>query len=152
MSEIHRDLSSGETDVTKARRLKGNLGISFQGTIKAGAFDIPESLAKQLLAQPNPDSSINADVVQPWINGSDVTGRPRSMWIINFAEMRMAEASLYEAPFEYVNKNIRSKRQRNRDLRFRTYWWRLGRSRVQFRESVQSLDRYIATPSSLSEE
>ena len=146
VSEIYTDLSSGVTDVTKAKRLKGSLGISFQGTIKAGAFDIPESLAKQLLAQPNPDGRSNSDVVQPWINGSDVTGRPRSMWIINFAEMEIEEASLYEAPFEYVDKNIRPNRQRNRDLRFRTYWWRLGRSRVQFRESVQPLDRYIVTP------
>ena len=146
VSEIYTNLRSGETDVTKARRLKGNIGISYQGTIKAGKFDILESLAKQFLAQPNPDGRSNSDVVQPWINGSDITGRPRGMWIINFAEMPIDSASLYEAPFEYVSRNIRPIRLRNRDLRFRTYWWRLGRSRVQFRESVKSLDRYIATP------
>ena len=146
VSEIYTNLRSGETDVTKARRLKENLDISFQGVIKVGPFDISKVVARAMLQHPNPDSRNNRDVVQPWVNGSDITGRSRNMWIINFSEMPMERASLYESPFEYVNKNIRSLRLKNRDLRFRTYWWRLGRSRVQFRETVKSLDRYIATP------
>ena len=146
VSEIYTNLRSGETDVTKARRLKENLGISFQGVIKAGAFDISNAVARAMLQHPNPDGRNNRDVVQPWVNGSDITGRSRKMWLINFSEMPMESASLYESPFEYVNENIRSLRLKNRDLRFRTYWWRLGRSRLQFRETVKSLDRYIATP------
>ena len=146
VSEIYTNLRSGETDVTKARRLKESLDISFQGTIKAGKFDIVDSQAQLLLQQPNPDGRSNQDVVQPWINGTDIAGRSRSMWIINFAEMEMQEASLYEAPFEHVNKGIRAKRLRNRDPRFRKYWWRLGRSRVQFRKSIKALERYIVTP------
>ena len=146
VSEIYTNLRSGETDVTKARRLKENLGISFQGVIKAGPFDISKVVARAMLQHPNPDGGNNRDVVQPWVNGSDITGRSRNMWVINFSEMPMERASLYESPFEYVNENIRALRLKNRDLRFRTYWWRLGRSRVQFRETVESLDRYIATP------
>ena len=146
VSEIYTNLRSGETDVTIARRLKESLDISFQGTIKAGKFDIVDSQAQLLLQQPNPDGRSNQDVVQPWINGTDIAGRSRGMWIINFAEMEMQEASLYEAPFEYVNKEIRAKRLRNRDPRFRKYWWRLGRSRVQFRKSIEALERYIVTP------
>ena len=146
VSEIYTNLRSGETDVTKARRLKENLGISFQGVIKAGAFEINRAEAREMLQYPNPDGRDNRDVVQPWVNGSDITGRSRNMWIINFSEMPMESASLYESPFEYVNENIRPRRQENRDSRFRTYWWRLGRSRVRFRETVKSLDRYIATP------
>ena len=34
VSEIYTNLRSGETDVTKARRLKENLGIAFQGPVK----------------------------------------------------------------------------------------------------------------------
>ena len=146
VSEIYTNLRSGETDVTKARRLKENLGISFQGVIKAGAFEISEAVARAMLQHPNPDGRNNRDVAQPWVNGSDITGRSRNMWIINFSEMPMESASLYESPFEYVDENVRSGRLKNRDLRFRTYWWRLGRSRVQFREAVKSLDRYIVTP------
>ena len=146
VSEIYTNLRSGETDVTKAQRLKENLGISFQGVIKAGAFDISEAVAQAMLRQPNPDGRSNLDVVQPWINGSDITGQSRNMWIINFAELPMESASLYESPFEYVKENIRPRRLENRDSRFRKNWWRLGRSRVNYRETVKSLDRYIATP------
>ena len=146
VSKIHTDLSSGETDVTKAGRLKGNLGISFQGPVKVGKFDISDSEARAMLQHPNPGGRSNREVVQPWMNGSDITGRPRSMWIINFAEMPMEEASLHEAPFEYVRKSIRPGRLKNRDWQRRTYWWRLGRSGRDWQEAVKALERYIATP------
>ena len=113
VSEIYTNLRSGETDVTKARRLKENLGISFMGDTKGGPFDIPEALAKQLLAHPNPDRRPNSDVVRPWINGLDITRRPRHMWIIDFPPgMTLEEAALYEAPFEYVKQNVKPKRDR----------------------------------------
>ena len=32
-----------------------------------------------MLAAPNPDGRSNADVVRPWVNGKDLTGRPRDM-------------------------------------------------------------------------
>ncbi len=146
VSEIYTDLSSGETDVTKAHRLKENRGISFQGPVKVGKFDISDSEARAMLQHSNPDGRSNREVVQPWMNGSDITGRPRSMWIINFAEMPMEEASLHEAPFEYVRKNIKPGRLKNRDWQRRTYWWRLGRSGRDWQEAVKPLERYIATP------
>ena len=100
VSKIYTNLTSGETDTTKARKLKENLGIAFMGDTKGGPFDIPEGLAKQLLAQPNPDGRSNEDVVRPWINGSDITGRRRNMWIIDFPPgTTLEEAALYEAPF-----------------------------------------------------
>ena len=45
------------------------------GDTKGGPFDIPESLAGQFLSRPNPDGRDNADVVRPWMNGSDITRR-----------------------------------------------------------------------------
>ena len=145
VSEIHTDLSSGETDVTKARRLKENRGISFQGPVKVGKFDIAESVARAMFRHPNPDGRSNRNVIQPWMNGSDITGRPRDMWIINFREMSIEEASLYESPFEYVLKNIKPARLKNRDWQRRTYWWRLGRSGRDWQEAAKPLERYVAT-------
>ena len=54
VSEIFTNLRSGETDVTKARRLAENLGISFMGDTKGGPFDISESQAKAVPVQPKP--------------------------------------------------------------------------------------------------
>ena len=146
VSEIYTNLRSGKTDVTKARRLKENLGISFQGPVKVGKFDIVKSVAHAMVRYPNPDGRSNRDVVQPWVNGSDITGRPRNMWIINFNEMPIDEASLYESPFEYVRNNIEPLRSKNRDWQRRTYWWRLGRSGRDLQEAAKPLERYIVTP------
>ena len=146
VSEIYTDLSSGETDVTKARRLKENLGISFMGDTKGGPFDIPESRAKQLLAQPNPDGRPNSDVVRPWINGSDITRRSRGMWIVDFPPgMPMEEAALYEAPFEYVVENVKPTRIENKREAYAQQWWLHMEPRPGMRAVLSGLQRYIVT-------
>ena len=97
VSQIYTNLRSGETDVTKTRRLKENLGIAFMGDTKGGPFDIPRAMARRLLAQPNPDGRSNRDVVRPWVNASDITGRPRDKWIVDFPPgTTLEEAALYE--------------------------------------------------------
>ena len=145
VSEIYTNLTSGETDVTNAGRLKENLGIAFMGDTKGGPFDIDDGLAKQLLAQPNPDGRSNEDVVRPWINGSDITGRRRNMWIIDFPPgTTFEEAALYEAPFEYVRKNVKPKRETSRTTI--KEWWMHERPRVEMRAAIHGLDRIIVTP------
>ena len=80
--------------------------------VKGGAFDIPEDVALAMLASPNPDGRSNADVVRPWVNGLDITRRPRDMWIIDFGvNTPIEEAMLYEAPFEYVKEHVKPIRE-----------------------------------------
>ena len=144
VSEIYTNLTSGETDVTKAGRLKENLGIAFMGDTKGGPFDIDDALAKRLLAHPNPDGRSNSDVVRPWINGSDITGRRRNMWIIDFPlGTTLEEAALYEAPFEYVRENVKPKRDASRTTI--KEWWIHERPRVEMRDAIHGLDRIIVT-------
>ncbi len=145
VSQIYTNLRSGETDVTKARRLKENLGIAFMGDTKGGPFDITEAQARQLLAQPNPDGRSNRDVVRPWINGADITGRPRNMWIIDFPPgTTLEEAALYEAPFEYVLERVKPERDDSRTTI--KEWWMHERPRVEMRAAILGLDRVIVTP------
>ena len=144
VSEIYTNLTSGETDVTKAGRLKKNLGIAFMGDTKGGPFDIDDGLARRLLTEPNPDGRSNEDVVRPWINGSDITGRRRNMWIIDFPPgTTLEEAALYEAPFEYVRENVKLKRDVSRTTI--KEWWIHERPRVVMRAAIQGLDRIIIT-------
>ena len=115
------------------------------GDTKGGPFDIDDGLAKQLLAQPNPDGRSNEDVVRPWINGIDITRRRRNMWIIDFPPgTTFEEAALYEAPFEYVNKNVKPKRETSRTTI--KEWWMHERPRVDMRAAILGLDRIIVTP------
>ena len=141
---INANLTGG-ADLTAAQRLKGNLGIAFMGDTKGGPFDIPESVAIQMLAQPNPDGRNNRDVVRPRVNGKDITSRSSNTWIIDFGvDLPMDESALYEAPFEYVNTHVRPNREKSRSKI--SNWWLHERPRPEMRQALQGLERYIATP------
>ena len=84
VSAINPDLTTG-VDLTQARRLDENTGLSFMGDTKGGSFDISGAGAREMLAAVgNVNGRPNSDVVVPWINGEDITGRPRDMFIIDF--------------------------------------------------------------------
>ncbi len=146
VAEIHSNLTSG-VDLTKARRLRENLGISFMGDTKGGPFDIPEDLATEMLSKPNPDGRSNRDVVRPWVNGLDITRRPRKMSIVDFGVgMPVEEAALFEAPFEYIQANVKPIRLRNRMKSHASIWWIHLRPRSKMRNALAGLGRYLATP------
>ena len=70
------------------------------GDTKGGPFDIDAATARALLAAPNPDGRSNAQVVRPWVNGENITGRDATLWIVDFPPATSAhEAAMYEAPF-----------------------------------------------------
>ena len=143
--EIHSNLTAG-IDVTKARRLKENLGLSFMGDTKGGKFDIPGAVAREMLASPNPDGRSNREVVRPWRNGFDIGKRPRGMWIIDFGvEMSEQNAALHEAPFEYVRTHVRPTRAKNKRASYAEKWWLHAEARSGMRNALSGLRRYIAT-------
>jgi len=142
---IHANLTTG-TDLTQARRLRENLGLSFQGPVKVGKFEVTEAVAREMLTSPNPDGRRNRDVIRPWLNGADLTGRPRRMSIIDFGEIPEREAALYEAPFEHVRAVVRPARLKAKRLHRAENWWLHGETGAGLRAAVKSLQRYIATP------
>ena len=145
VSNINADLTGG-ADLTQAKTLAENAYLSFMGDIKVGPFEITSEVAQELLRQPNPDGKPNSDVIKRWMIGRDINQAPRDMWIIDFGpEMSEGDAALYEAPFEYVRTNVKPGRDGNRDSRFRNYWWLHGRPRIEMREALTGLTRYIGT-------
>ena len=143
VESINANLTAG-ADLTNARPLAENIGIAFMGDTKGGPFDIPDSLAQEMLNSPNPHGKSNANVVRPWLNGKDITHRPRGMWIVDFGDMPLERAALYETPFEYVNTHVRPQRESSRSRVFN--WWLHERPRPEMRQALRNLDRYIATP------
>jgi len=145
---IHANLTAGTgIDLTKAKLLASNAGISFEGTKKYGAFDIPGDLARQWLKLPNPNSRPNSDVVKPWVNGQAITRRNPDKWIIDFGtNMAESVAALYEAPFSHVDEYVKPYRNKVRRERTRRNWWIHEEARVSLREALRELPRYIATP------
>lgn len=145
VASINANLTAG-TDLTKARRLRENLNIAFQGPVKVGPFDIADNLALSMLEASNPHGKPNSEVVMPWVNGLDITRRPRGMRIIDFGDMSAEDAALFEAPFEYLSSHVKTLRAKNRDRQRRVNWWRLGRSGDDLKRAVAPLGRYIVTP------
>jgi hypothetical protein len=93
----------------------------------------------------NPNGRSNAEILRPWVNGKDFTGRPSDTWIIDFGEITETAAALFEAPFEYVRTHIKPFRDKNADRQRREKWWRLGRSGSDLREATKGLRRVIGT-------
>ena len=147
VSRINSDLTSG-IDVTKAKELVQNRQTAFVGAYKKGSFDIAGNLAREWLRLPmNPNGRPNADVLKPWSNAGDVTGRPKDKWIIDFGhEITAREAALYEAPFAYVLDKVKPDRSGNRRANLHQNWWRHDPSGKTMLGRIAALSRYIATP------
>jgi type II restriction/modification system DNA methylase subunit YeeA len=144
---INPDLTTG-TNATSALPLKENSNLCFMGTTRIGPFELDPVTARRLLEAPtNPNGRRNIDVVKPWINATDLTGRPRKMYIVDFGtSMLESKAALYEMPFEYVRRHVRPHRIKNRRPTYADHWWLFGEPRAAMRSAVKELSRFIATP------
>ena len=144
---INSSLTTG-VDLTQAVRLAENAGVSFQGANKVGAFDIAGEVARTMLREPsNVNGRPNSDVVVPWVNGLDITRRPRDMFLIDFGTaMTEAEAADYEAPFAHIEEHVRPVRAKNRRKFRREHWWIHGEAVPGMRTALAPLSRFIVTP------
>jgi type II restriction/modification system DNA methylase subunit YeeA len=132
---------------SKAQSLPENLHIGFKGFEKNGDFELPADVGRRMLdAPPNPNGRPNSDVVFPWVNHHDVTGRKRGLFIVDFGmKMPVEEAALYEMPFEWVKHYVYPARRSNADPQRRDKWWRFGRSGRDIRIALEGKKRFIAT-------
>lgn len=143
---IFPNLTSG-VNTTTALKLPENEGLCFMGVTRVGAFDIDAATAAKLLKLPkNVNGKSNAEVVFPWINALDVTGRDRNRFIIDFGELTQEEAAKFEAPFEYVKKHVYPERKDNNRGRRSVFWWQHGETVPGMKKAVSGLSRFIVTP------
>jgi hypothetical protein len=144
-SNINTDLTRGP-DLTRAIPLTENRNLSFQGVGKVGDFDISEEVALDMMSKPNPHGKPNSDVLRRWVNGTDITERPRNIWIIDFGtDMSEAESALYESPFEYVKEKVKPIRRTNPMPWRAENWWLHGYPATTMRRELSQLKRYIGT-------
>ena len=154
--EIHTDLTARRggvgVDLTGVQRLQENVGGAFRGDEKGGSFDVAGDQAREWLRLPaNPNGRSNTDVLKPWVNGMDMTRRPAGKWIVDFGwTMSENDAALYEDPFRWVRERVyqvfmdtpRGRRSKPR----RKHWWRHARPYPEMRQALDTLSRFIATP------
>ena len=144
---INSDLTAA-IDLTRAARLPECAEVCFQGDIKGGSFDIGGDVAREMLSEPtNVNGCSNADVVVPWVNGMDITRRPRGMFIIDFGtQMAEVSAAAYAMPFSHVERHVWPVRKTARRKQYWQRWWLHGETRPGMRAALEPLDRFIVTP------
>jgi hypothetical protein len=158
VDNINPDLTTG-LNVTVARSLPENRGVSFLGIQTSGPHDVAGSVARDWLVQPcNPNRRPNSDILCPYWNGDDLAGRPRDRWLIDFPlHLEEIDASLFELPFEYLSaarydpdsatdkRTLQEARSTARDDHARNRWWEPYWPRPEMRSRIQELSRYIVT-------
>ena len=126
-------------------RLGANAGIGFQGPIPVGmGFLVPESEARQLLADERADYSI---VIRRYLMGDDVANDPAqepTRWIIDFASRTLEDVAQWPRALEIVKERVLPTRLQNRDRGFREKWWQFGRPRGEMRTALAGLHRFAA--------
>lgn len=144
---INSDLTALAADLTKAKRLRENEGIAFQGIITRGPFEVDGTTARSwLTVSLNPNGRPNSDVLLPIINGADIMRRTRDQWVVDFSRKTLLASQLYEDPFECVAEGAKAARSKARDKEALETWWVIWRARWDYRETAMVLPRAIFTP------
>ncbi len=150
ISTVYSNLTGGDSDtpnVTEAEPLAENENLCFLGVMKAGAFDILESFALDMMHTPNPHGKANSDVLRPRLTADDLLNRAATKWIVDFGcNTTSAEASLYESPYKHLETHVKPQRLGNRRKRLSNYWWIHGECRPGLRKALIGLSRFIVTP------
>ncbi|MFO8007518.1 MAG: type IIL restriction-modification enzyme MmeI, partial [Candidatus Brocadiia bacterium] len=147
VQEIHSNLAGYEIDITEATKLPDHGDLGFIGTTKKAPLDIDEELAIGMLGCPNPSGLPNSDVILPYLNGRDVLQVNQRRFIIDFPpRMSFTQAAQYEAPFEYVKREVLPQRRNHRERVQREYWWRLARPCPDLMEAMSNAERVCVTP------
>lgn len=144
VNNINSSLTS-TIDLSKAMLQVENSGISFQGVVLWGKFNISNKTAKGLLKEKNPSGLSNADVIKPRRTGKDVLHKAEESYVIDFDSMKLKVARTYKAPFNYIKKQVYQGRQKSPQKLAREKWWIHWRSRPDMHKALSGLKRYIAT-------
>lgn len=145
---IFPDLRIG-VNVAGAQPLRANEGLSCPGVKLHGAGFIvtPEQAASLGLGRvPGLEQH-----VRPYLNGRDLTGKPRGVMVIDLYGLSREEV-LHRFPevYQWVDDRVRREReakinQTSDSRQYAEQWWLFGKVRAELRSAIQGLSRYIST-------
>jgi very-short-patch-repair endonuclease len=140
---IHADLRTG-ADVTSARALKSNFGLSCPGHKLHGAgFIVAPSVARSLGLGTVPGLD---RYIRPYRNGRDLAASSRGVMVIDlFGLDALAVRQQFPAVYQHVFEHVKPERDQNNRPTYRDNWWLHGEPRGAFRPALKGLARYIAT-------
>lgn len=140
---VNPDLTVG-TNVTRARALASNGGVSWNGMMLAArGFLLTASEARDIA---NLDGGASAPFIKPFLNGADLVRKPQNRFVIDLFGIAAPEArKLAPSAYSHLLFAVRPERSKARDRTFREKWWMFGRPRPDLREALAGCSRYIGT-------
>lgn len=90
----------------------------------------------------------NSKVLKRYLVGDDLNQNPEcapTRWIVDFADMPLEAAKQYKLPYDHVVRNVKPHRARVRRAAHKRFWWHYGDKRMQMREAIAPLQRFIVS-------
>ncbi|MBZ9791121.1 class I SAM-dependent DNA methyltransferase [Rhizobium sp. 3T7] len=144
--QIFANLTGGSKDRSTPATLVANTGLCARGIERGGAFDVLGDAARSWLLSPqNVNGRYNSDVLRPFVAWSDLAGRPRDCWIIDFFGLDELAASQFEEPFNHLLSAVKQVRASNNEGRTASNWWKFRRSGDDVRAIYGRGTRFLAT-------
>ncbi|MDM8541498.1 hypothetical protein QUF90_10455 [Desulfococcaceae bacterium HSG9] len=67
-------------------------------------------------------------------------------WIIDFKEMPLEDAAIYNLPFKHVKKYVKPERDNNKRKTARIFWWQFRSKSIGMRKALKGLKGYCCLP------
>lgn len=140
---IHANLTTG-ADVAAAKALKANDGLSSPGVkLHGSGFLVTPAQARALgLGR----IAGLEERIREYRNGRDLTARSRGLMVIDLFGMTETEVrQKYPDVYQWLLDRVKPERDNNNRKSYRENWWIFGEPRMELRNAINGIDRYIAT-------
>ena len=140
LGKIVANLKIG-ADTSSAHALQSNSKIVSRGvqTIGSGFVLKPEEIPNGV--------TFPSDRVRPYLNGKDVTNKPRGVFVLDFYGLSEEESrSNHPELYQHLFNTVRAERLQNKRQSYRDAWWVLGEPQPALRKQIDGLSTYIISP------
>lgn len=143
IGKLHADLKAG-ANVASAGPFRANGDISSPGVkLHGSGFIVTSEEAHRLgLSQ---TSGLERHI-RRYLNGRDITDKPRGVMAIDFFGLTAEEVrARYAEVYQWLVERVKPERDHNNRTSYRDNWWIFGEPRRDLRSALAGLARYIAT-------
>ncbi|WP_342714099.1 DNA methyltransferase [Bradyrhizobium sp. B039] len=142
--KVRASLTMG-AHLAAAKPLVANAYMGHKGMMPYGkGFWINGTKATEFRAEGTPSFPHR---IRPYLNGSDLTRRPRGIFAIDFLGLSMEAArEHFPKAYSHLYEYVRPEREANNRKSRRDKWWVFAEPALDLREAVNDLTTYIATP------
>lgn len=141
VGKVQADLSVG-ADVLGAAALTSNKGIAIKGfELGSQGFLVKRDLGERWLKE---NSSL-ADVLHPYMNGTDLVNGFWHRYVIDFFGKLEDEALKYGSAYQHVHNLVRAERVVNREERTANKWWLFRRTGEAIRKALEGQKCFVGT-------